>query len=223
MPIFESALQAANLTVNSTVDSHRNKLHSCWFPIFPDKNFANYRAFAKQDTDALLTAWGMWGEEHFEKLWSTFPAVAAAAAAGGVAIPAAAAKRQQFIDAVEVRLQAALTALYPPPPPVPLANFAALKLAGSVTFPVASLEAKATAADKTKVCAIHARGTGYRGHGPTTSPFNGLGLANVLHAHVGNGTGLAFKWVGNTLHIHGLGQKSGAAGAGTSGYAWTTA
>ena len=102
-------------------------------------------------------------------------------------------------------------------------NFAGLKAANHAVFPVATLENRATAADKIKVCAIHARGNAYRGHGPTTAPFNGMGIANVLHAHVGNGTGLAFKWVGNTLQIHGLGVKSDAAGAGTSGYNWTTA
>lgn len=216
MPIFETLLSDARLNQNCTVESHLKKLDKCWVPIFENLRFQPYKTRAYDATKILLQRWGMWGEEHFLKKWADFRADRNAD------IPAGGAKRDLFIEAVEVELVSALQALYPPPPAAVAPNFDRLMQGGLVAFPDERLLGKATADDKTKICAIYDRGAGYRGHGPTVQPFDRLLIRNILHAHVGQGTGLAFKWTGQRLEIHGLGKKSDAAGAGTSGYNWTT-
>lgn len=67
-----------------------------------------------------------------------------------------------------------------------------------------------------KAVSIYARGSGYKGHGPTDVLGSG-----ALHTHVTNGTALGYKWKGKVLHIVGWGEKSDSAGSGTSGYNWT--
>ena len=58
---------------------------------------------------------------------------------------------------------------------------------------------------------------GYAGHGRTTA----LG-AGVLHCHVTNSDGIAFKWNGDNLEVVAWGTKWDAAPDGNSGYKWTT-
>ena len=70
---------------------------------------------------------------------------------------------------------------------------------------------------QTKVASVFSMGVGYTGHGPTTA----LGMG-VLHCHVGNGDGIAFKWEGGRLKVVALGKKSDSAPSGNSGYSWHT-
>ena len=70
---------------------------------------------------------------------------------------------------------------------------------------------------QTKVASVFTMGEGYTGHGRTTA----LGIG-VLHCHVGNGDGIAFKWEGGRFKVVALGKKSDSAPSGNSGYNWHT-
>jgi hypothetical protein len=70
---------------------------------------------------------------------------------------------------------------------------------------------------QTKVASVFCMDQGYKGHGPTIA----LGYG-VLHCHVGNGDGIAFKWEGGRFKVIALGKKSDSAPSGNSGYNWHT-
>jgi hypothetical protein len=70
---------------------------------------------------------------------------------------------------------------------------------------------------QTKVASVFCMGSDYKGHGPTVALGHG-----VLHCHVGNGDGIAFKWEGGRLKVVALGKKSDSVPSGNSGYNWHT-
>ncbi len=58
---------------------------------------------------------------------------------------------------------------------------------------------------------------GDSGHGKTVALGGG-----VVHCHVTNNDGIAYKWNKENLIVVAWGQKSDSAGSGTSGYEWVT-
>ncbi len=124
-----------------------------------------------------------------------------------------------FIQFADGLVEETINAVLPAPPRAPQTLSFTQIPTGKLIYGSPRVQGLVTADPniKTKIASVYSMGQNYTGHGPTTS----LGLG-ALHCHVGNGDGIGFKWVGDVLHILAWGQKSDSAGAGTSGYKWTT-
>jgi hypothetical protein len=125
----------------------------------------------------------------------------------------------QFIQFADQLVEETINAVLPAPPRAPQSISFAQIPTGKLVYGSTRVQGliSADANIKTKIASVYSMGKTYTGHGPTVS----LGIG-ALHCHVGNGDGIGFKWVADVLHILAWGQKSDSAGAGTSGYKWTT-
>jgi hypothetical protein len=206
MGVFEKYLASKDLTkIKGTIGDHQAAVRSYFQERFAGKPAANpYLQKAVKEGAAKLKAAG-----------ATDDAKKFAEVPGGKGDKA----RTDFIAAVEGAIQEAFNGLEPPPAPSTLKyedidkRFADPKLETRIE----GLQQNVAKNIKAKICSIYGAGSRYKGHGPTTALGSG-----VLHAHVGNGDGIAFKWEGETLVIHGYGVKDDSAKPGNSGYAWTT-
>jgi hypothetical protein len=202
MGVFSEFLTTKELTkIKGTIGEHQAAVREYFATRFQGKTAANtFLQQAVKEGAAKLKAKGATDES------KKFAEV------GGGKGEAA---RTDFVNAVEAAIQEAFNAVEPPPEEAPELNYETIDKRYAVPSLAAKIENMRDAT--TKICSIYARGKAYKGHGPTTSLGSG-----VLHAHVGNGDGIGFKWDGDTLVIYGYGKKSDAAPKGTSGYAWTT-
>lgn len=206
--IYEKLLDEHQLTVNSTIESHAVLAHKFWSKVFPEKDFGKYRTPAETAATKLLVDEDLYARE--DKSWAE---LGGKAKEGGKLRPAGGKLRDAYIAIIEAKVLEALNAFYPKQKQPALKRFDEL----TILYSKASLLPLLTQEDKSKIASIVAQGTTYTGHGATTSLGPG-----VVHAHVTNGTGIAFKWEGESLKLYGVGQKSDSAKPGNSGYNWTT-
>ncbi|WP_263351765.1 hypothetical protein [Acidicapsa acidisoli] len=206
MPLFEKCLKASRIDVNKPVAVHLVAVRKVFPSMFPGQGTQTevYLQEAVKAGARVLRKYSI-GTAQEETAWSLL--------GNTEGRPPGAQMRDAFCKTIDEVLTSALDALEPAvKPSATPSSWSSIRK----SFPVASLERRLEPADKTKICAIYDRGKGYKGHGPTRS----LG-AGVLHAHVGNGTGVAFKWEGDSLAVYAVGEKSDKAPEGSSGYNWT--